>query len=112
MLRQWPYIVGHPVLVALAPTLNERSRPPLIGWHRVEVDPQGTAESTDSGRSVGWSSYPSQAPARCQEACLKSRTAGFGLPSRTPQTNAVKIVSASARQSAAVDAFPGLEAQA
>jgi hypothetical protein len=46
-----------------------------------------------------------------QEACLKSPGGGFGLPPRTPQTDAVKIVSASARQSAAVDAFPGLEAQ-
>ena len=47
----------------------------------------------------------------CQEACLKSQTAGFGLPARTPQANAVKIITSSARQSAVVDAFPRLEAQ-
>ena len=46
-----------------------------------------------------------------QKACLKSRTAGFRMSPRIPQTDAVEIISASARQSAAVDAFPGPEAQ-
>ena len=50
-------------------------------------------------------------PARRQETCLKSQTAGFGMHPRIRQTDAVKIVSASGRQSAAVDVFPGLEAQ-
>lgn len=50
-------------------------------------------------------------PARRQEACLKSQGARFELPPRTPQTDAVKTISATARQSAAVDAFPDLEVQ-